>query len=564
MENDRLEFSELLGLIPPDASLVVEVGCGKGLLGEQYRRINPFGRYVGMEADPAAAAEASGRLDRVIAGDAGEIELDEDDVDCLVFGDILAHLRDPRAVLRRQAAHLREGGQVIARVPNVQHWTVIAGLMRGHWNGDRYGADAAVPLRFFTLAGIRALLEAAGLTPYEVRTCGGKQEGFAEFAAAFRPAAEKLGLDLPAFFRGTAAPGYLVRAVKGQRPRPLLIQSILGESKVCARVRILEPNRFLETVPGVRTLSGTGTVRLTGASPAEDKVFIWQRMHVGDAARQRELLRRGYLVLAEMDDDPLRWPEYPQSDFFTFRSCHGVQVSTEALAAVIRPLNPNVAVFPNQLAFLPPPRIHGEPEQPALFFGALNREADWLPVMPELNRVLRDRGRRTKVTVIHDRAFFNALDTADKEFIPFCSYPQYIAALRRADVALLPLEPGRFNSMKSDLKFLECAGHGTVALASPTVYAGSVRDGETGLLYRTPAEFGQKLTRLLGDADLRQRIAAAAYRWVGENRLLCLHYRQRLLWYRSLLERRPELDGELERRVPGILDGGQRSAGDRF
>jgi glycosyltransferase involved in cell wall biosynthesis len=254
-----------------------------------------------------------------------------------------------------------------------------------------------------------------------------------------------------------------------------------------------------------------------------------------------------------MDDDPLRWPEHQQSDFLTFRCCHGVQVSTEALAEFMRPLNPNVAVFPNQLAYLPSPRIYEEEREPVLFFGALNREADWLPVMPGLNRLLRHCQNRVKVMVIHDRAFFDALETGNKEFTPFCTYEEYVSALRNTDIALLPLLPNHFNRMKSDLKFLECAGHGVAALASPTVYEVSITDGGTGMIYRTPEEFEMKLALLLEDRKLRRSITHSAYAWVGKNRLLGQHYKQRYLWYRELLSRLPELNAELEKRMPGII-----------
>ena len=67
---------DLLRLIPPDARVLREVGCGAGALAEAYRWINPDGSYLGIEkvAEAALAAEASGRLDRVVIGDAEAAE----------------------------------------------------------------------------------------------------------------------------------------------------------------------------------------------------------------------------------------------------------------------------------------------------------------------------------------------------------------------------------------------------------------------------------------------------------------------------------------------------------
>src|ERR1700757_5004802 len=95
---------DLLRLMPPDARVIVEVGCGAGALAAAYRRINPDVCYLGVEKapEPAGVARQSGHLDRVFADDAETVEpaslgLTETEpiVDCLVFGDVLEHMVDP-------------------------------------------------------------------------------------------------------------------------------------------------------------------------------------------------------------------------------------------------------------------------------------------------------------------------------------------------------------------------------------------------------------------------------------------------------------------------------------
>jgi hypothetical protein len=188
-----------------------------------------------------------------------------------------------------------------------------------------------------------------------------------------------------------------------------------------------------------------------------------------------------------------------------------------------------------------------------LCFAAINREEDWQPIMPALNRVLARYRNRVRVKVVYDQQFFDALQTAQKEFEPLCSYERYQAILHTCDISLLPLLPNSFNSMKSDLKFLECAGHGAVVLASPTVYACTVKDNETGLIYHSVEEFETKLQALIEDAALRLRLAETAYQWVRDNRLLGQHYRRRYDWYLSLLGDRRRLDEELRSRVPELF-----------
>ena len=157
------------------------------------------------------------------------------------------------------------------------------------------------------------------------------------------------------------------------------------------------------------------------------------------------------------------------------------------------------------------------------------------------------------MNVIYDQQFFNALTTPFKSFEQFCAYERYLEILHDCEIALLPLEPTRFNSMKSDLKFLECGAHGVAVLASPTVYEQSVQDGATGLIYRDVADFETKLRALLDEQTLRRRLAAKAYDWVKANRLLSQHYRKRAEWYGRMCAALPQLTADLRQRVPELF-----------
>ncbi len=322
-------------------------------------------------------------------------------------------------------------------------------------------------------------------------------------------------------------------------------------------VRVLAPARASSRIPGVRAVTVEQAPRLVlvRPEPAEETVLVWQRPILEwprHLATLRALVERGYLVVVERDDYPSR-PVFAANRHLSHRGGHAIQTSTEALAGVLRQWNPNVGVFPNQLDELPPPRRYAEGEPVTVFFGAFNRQKDWAPCMAPLNQVLRAWGDRVRVRVIHDRAFFDALETPFKDFEPVCPYDTYQDVLRRCDVALLPLEDTEFNRCKSDLKFLECAAHGVAVLASPTAYSETVADGETGLLFRSPEEFARGLRRLLEDTGFRRAIAARAYEYVGRHRLLSLHAGDRVDWYYSLRDRLPELNAELRHRVPEIF-----------
>jgi hypothetical protein len=340
----------------------------------------------------------------------------------------------------------------------------------------------------------------------------------------------------------------------------MVIWSLLG-SVIGSEPRIGEPTRFLTTIPGVRTLSGTA-LRLEDLGRTwlgEDRVFVQQRIVIplADHVRlQRALLAEGYLIIAEFDDDPQHFADLVRTEFFALRSCHCVQTTTEVMAESLRSHNPHVAVFPNQVAALALVQAGSADDDfqrvVTIFFGALNREADWAPLMPELNRVLEAFGGQARVQVVYDRTFFDALSTEHKVFEPLCANDRYQQLLRAADIGLLPLEPTRFNRHKSDLKFIECAANGVVALASPTVYGRTITHDKTGLIYQSPTEFGVMLDRLIREGSLRRRLTRDAFQHVAQNRMLAHHYQTRYQWYRRMLECKGALDAELRQRAPEL------------
>jgi hypothetical protein len=469
----------------------------------------------------------------------------------LVYGSTLAEVSNPASILTYHKNWLKDDGQILAFIPNIQYWRRIVNLIKGEWENPENLKQ------WFTLDSLKLLFAEVGLQVYEIQTRGSKGEEFQRFIKLMEPMANTLGLSPGSFTTQTAAEYYIVRATKSPLPpRRLLVQTIIMAPTGCDRVRVLEPDRFTSTLPGVRTISAVKSADLNAPLPAEEKVFIWQRTIMTYAAhiqQLKNLLQRGYLIVAEIDDNPLRRREYADNNYLSYRGCHCVQTSTEPLADFLRQYNPNVAVFGNHLAYLPPPRNYENNEEITIFFGALNREGDWQPIMPSLNKMLLEYGEKIRFKIVHDRLFFDSLNTTNKEFEPFCSYDRYKEILYSCDLALLPLNDNPVNRMKSDLKFVESAGYGAAVLASPTVYEGSIMEGETGLIYRSVDEFETKLRQLIENTNLRHKLAANAYNWVRENRLLCQHYRQRRDWYLEMRDELPRLNEELRSRVPELF-----------
>ncbi|MBO9998540.1 MAG: methyltransferase domain-containing protein [Cyanobacteria bacterium SID2] len=557
---DRIN-PQLLEFIPDDARSIVEIGCGTGAVGRAFKEKHPEAKYVGVELEPEVANIAATRLDAAIAAnvehlDDPKLQFAPESLDCLVYGDVLEHLRDPWRVVRHHVSWLKPGGTIVASIPNVQNWTILRDLFQGQWEYKDEGLLDRTHLRFFTLETMKAMFEDAGLQVLKVgRTLCHNPKEFDRLYPHLEVVAKVLEQPLDRFKLLVETHQFVVLAHKPQRR--LLIQTLMMAPLACDRVRVLEPDEFNNRIPGVRAVSSEKNAVLSIAEPDEEKVFVWQRaLLVPSVAlqQQKNLIHRGYLVVAEIDDDPMRWPQFEQTNFFTYRSCHCVQTSTEPLAEFLRQFNPYVKVFPNHLAQLPPPRPATDYEVMTVFFGALNREEDWQGILEPMNRVLGEFGDRVTVKVLHDRKFFDALTVTKKVFSPFCSYEIYQKVIRSSTVALLPLEPTRFNRMKSDLKFLECGGQGVAVLASPTVYDGSIIDGKTGLIYRSVEDFEMKFRALLSRAELRRKLGQNAYQWVAEHRLLERHARDRVNWYFEMRDRLPELNESLRERMPELFD----------
>lgn len=546
---------EVLRVIPADAKVVVEIGYGIGALEEHYKRINPAVQYIGIDRQPAA--KKPGGAPESEKMNLGSLKVPINEIDCLIYNNVLERLTDPWTALERQVKPLKPEAVVIAALWNVQHWSVLLQLLRGQWSYQEDGLLGRDNLRFFTIDTARELFTRAGLNIFDVKAATVPGNEFQQFQQLIAPLLKAMNVDAEQYKVRSAAVQYIIRGQRAALPqRRVRVHTMMMAPLACDRLRVLEPDQFSNTIPGVLATSTVRTAQLAPPAPDEDRVFVIQRANMRfptDLGIIKELLGRGYLVVAEMDDDPDRWPEHKQNKYITFTSCHCVQTSTEPLAAFLRTLNPHVGVFANQLANLPPPRRYDERGPLRLFFGALNREADWAPVLPALNRVLMDYKEKVWVQVIHDQQFFNAIATPFKSFEQFCVYERYLEILHDCDVALLPLEPTRFNSMKSDLKFLECSAYGVAVLASPTVYEASIEEGKTGLIYRDPTEFEAKLRLLLAEQSLRRRLAAQAYEWVKANRLMSQHYRKRTDWYRQMRAALPQLTADLRQRVPELF-----------
>jgi SAM-dependent methyltransferase len=540
------DASDLLPRIPLSARTILDVGCGSGKRAAAYRLLNPKARLLGIDVDPASTALAAQHMHQVATLDveADPLPFDvPDGIDCIIYDEVLEHLRDPWTVIRRHAEALSPDGVMLICVPNIEYWRVAERLLRGtRQPGD--GVDAQ-HRRFhgFNQDSIREDLNQAGLTLCDVSTREPDAPAAAQFAASLAPGLEAIGVD-PQDYAKRSAPSHLIwRVRKEPRQRIILAGNMLAPVGGVSDVRVVLPLQAVGTDPMV-TAGVVERMDFGHGGDGNARIFVLHRPTLygerGHAVLRR-LSEAGFLIVTEFDDLPDRFEMMRMGGELGFTGVHAIQTSTLAMAEALRKYNPEIAVFPNAIGSLPEVRNFSDPRATTLFFGALNREQDWSPFMPTLNAVAAMAGDRLKFQVVHDRSFFEALETPHKSFTPTCDYATYLQILGSSDISFMPLADTRFNRAKSDLKFIEAAACRVAPLASTVVYSNSIEDGRTGLLFRDNVEFHARLLRLLAMPEMARDIADAARRTVIDNRMLAYQVAPRIAWYRSLWARREGL-----------------------
>ena len=552
---------QLLEKIPLTARTILDVGCAQGALGADYLRRNPNCRVLGIEQDEESAEHARGRISEVFCGNVEAEPMPfnvPEGIDCIVYGDVLEHLVDPWALLAEHAKYLSAQGTILVCMPNVEHWSFTARLLTGSFDYEEQGLLDRTHLRWFTPRMMAKALADAGLQLSDLAPRPIARDQAEAFVKAIAPGLTAIGVDPQEYLDRATPLQFIWRARKTAPPRLELNATMLAPQGGVSDVRVVEPVRAMVTDSAL-----FGKIvkeeHLRPQLADTPRIAVLHRpLLLGDAglARVRALLDKDYIVISEFDDHPsfMEGRGVKMDELLTFRAVHAVQTSTRALAEELLAQNPEVAVFPNGVFELPPVRNFTDPERLTLFFGALNRQADWAPLMPVLNEVARAVGGRLQFRVVYDEAFFQALETPHKQFEPtLVDYPSYLRALGEADICFMPLADTKFNRAKSDLKFIEASAARVAALASDVVYGASIQDGKTGFLFRDPGQLRGALLRLLAYPEATKRMAEAARAYVAEKRMLAYQVEARTAWYRSLWARRQELNDALRGRMPDLF-----------
>lgn len=156
----------IISLLPLGINRVLDVGCAKGDLGKALKETG-VKEVIGVEIDSSSAQQAKNHLDRVIVANVEDGHLNmniaEESLDCIIYGDVLEHLINPWKVVNMQKKLLKNNAYIIVSFPNIRYiGTILDLLFKGKWEYQDSGILDRTHLRFFTFKSMLGLLEDSG------------------------------------------------------------------------------------------------------------------------------------------------------------------------------------------------------------------------------------------------------------------------------------------------------------------------------------------------------------------------------------------------------------------
>lgn len=159
--------TDILEFVPHNRNnriLEIGAGCGGTLLKAKESGLAEY--VVGVDLIKVAdSSQTHPAMDRFLIGNIENMTLDFDEnfFDVILCGDVLEHLVDPWQCLVKLRPFLREGGVVIASIPNVRYWKVSMGLLFcGRWSYCERGILDRTHIRFFVKGTMLEMFEDAG------------------------------------------------------------------------------------------------------------------------------------------------------------------------------------------------------------------------------------------------------------------------------------------------------------------------------------------------------------------------------------------------------------------
>lgn len=157
----------------PQGSLVLDVGCGSGMLGRFLSEHNEC-IVDGVDIDPEAIDLARPKYRNVFIAN---LEIDNltklfkhATYDCIVIADVAEHLVHPEQLFEDVKKLLKPNGKLLFSIPNISHISAGLELTLGRFSYQRKGLLDSTHVRFYSRQGFVEKLADCGIYVEEIDT----------------------------------------------------------------------------------------------------------------------------------------------------------------------------------------------------------------------------------------------------------------------------------------------------------------------------------------------------------------------------------------------------------
>jgi len=166
----RNEIIDLINADRDEKINVLEVGCACGATLLKIKALYKNADLYGIEVDEAASRIA-GNFANITSEDfeSAELSYPANFFDYIIFCDVLEHLYNPDAALKKIRNHLKRNGKILISIPNINHFSIIKNLLNQRWKYEDSGILDRTHVRFFTMDDLREMAEKTGYRISKVR-----------------------------------------------------------------------------------------------------------------------------------------------------------------------------------------------------------------------------------------------------------------------------------------------------------------------------------------------------------------------------------------------------------